>query len=157
MHEIQALIGSDAATAAVTARWNQARRLELSDGFFIVPLQPALVRQVAGSEWELPDLEEADAGSALAVVVGPLMDAIRSGPMLDRLALVFTQYWGGSGNQAALLVSNEHETAEPTLGFGAINSTLSKLGVRADPERDEFETMGLGRWRSTETIFKNAG
>jgi len=156
MHEIQALIGSDAATAVVTERWNEARRLELNRGFFIVPLQPALVRQVAGSAWELPDLEDAGAAATLAAVVAPLIHAVRSSDQQDRTALVFTQYWGGSGNQAALLICNDLDPAEPILGFGAINSILSKLGVRADPARDEFETMGLGRWRSTETLFKHA-
>ena len=156
MHEIQALIGSDATTTAVVRRWSEARRLELNGGFFIVPLQPALVCQMMGSDWLLPDLDDADEAETLIVVVAPLVHSLRSSDLNGQLALVFTQYWGGPGNQAALLLTDDLEFAKPIVGFGAINSVLSKLGVRADPERDEFETVGLGRWRSTETIFKNA-
>lgn len=157
MHEIQALIGSDAFTAACTRSWSKAVRRELIFGFFIVPLQKEVVRQATGSDWELPDLDDPLEAPEIASVFTPLVDAIRRINVGGSCALVFTQYWGGTGTQASLLVRDGVAQGEPRFGSNAINLALSELGIRADEGSDEFDTVDLGRWRSTESIARGAG
>jgi hypothetical protein len=157
MHEIQALIGSDTATAALTRTWSEARRRELSSDLFIVPLRRQLVRQATRADWVLPDLEDPLEAPKLAVAVAPLTDAIRRINVGGTCAPIFTQYWDGPGTQASFLVRDGVASVEPLFGPKAINQALSQLGVRADGERDEFDTVGLGRWRSTEAMAESVG
>lgn len=157
MHEIQALIGSEATTAALTRTWSEARRRELSADLFIVPMRPQLVRQATGAEWVLPDLEDPLEAPTLAGVVAPLITSIRRNNVGGTFALVFTQYWGGPGAQASFLVRDGVAAVNPHFGPNAINEALSQLGVQAEGERDEFDTVGLHRWRSTETMAEGAG
>lgn len=154
MHEIQALIGSEAATFEILARWSAACRWPLlSFGHFIVPLDSALLRQMTLPWFEMPDLEESLDGDALARALSPIVGALGALDLPDPLALVLTQYWGGAGEQAALRIGGGAQS-RPSIGRGAINGVLAGIGVRrTDPHgADEFDIVGLGRWRSTEAI-----
>jgi hypothetical protein len=76
---------------------------------------------------------------------------------------VEAEFFGGEGHQAALVwdhgmrvlevIEPEPEAGAPAppLREGAINQALRRLGVSvATGEVDEFDTVGLGRFRSTE-------
>jgi hypothetical protein len=147
MHEIQALIGSDAATAPLTAAWSAAVRRELTPGLFIVPITAALARQMVSAEVSWPDLEDVEEPAELAGRLEWLVRAIREVPLARNLAVVLTQYFGGIGEQAALLIRGDGTDTEPRAGAESINTVLASLGVVRDSEsgRDEFDVVGLGR------------
>ena len=104
MHEIQALICSDAATAVVANAWSASVRQELASGVFIVPLSPTLLRQMVGGDVTWPDLESVESVQELAATCEPLVRALQTVRPPGYLALVLTQYFGGEGEQAALLL-----------------------------------------------------
>jgi hypothetical protein len=69
------------------------------------------------------------------------------------VAYIETDYFGGMGSQAAVVWQ------EGLLVFStdSINEALVRLGIVADPGQDEFDTVGLGRWRSNEKWYADAG
>jgi hypothetical protein len=66
------------------------------------------------------------------------------------LAYVEAELFGGGGAQAYAIFENGHATMSPVVGESAINQALRKLGVCAPPGSDEFEHVGLGKYRDTE-------
>jgi len=66
------------------------------------------------------------------------------------VAYVTAQFFGGAGAQAATLYRQGREDTIFETGYGAINAALQALGITAEPPNDAFDTLGLGRYRSTE-------
>lgn len=68
------------------------------------------------------------------------------------IAKVSTDYFGGSGNQAAKLFINNKkvydESDELDWKLAPINSVLSQMGISRKDGMDEFDTIGLGSYRS---------
>jgi hypothetical protein len=62
---------------------------------------------------------------------------------------IYTDYFGGVGEQG----STYYPITEP--GETSINEGLRKLGVMKDDKMDEFDTVGLGRYRSNSDLFEN--
>jgi len=88
-----------------------------------------------------------------------LVEASHAAPV----AYVEAEFWGGEGHQAAAvwdrgvrvleIIEPEPEAGarEPPVRECAINQALRCLGVEvASGEVDEFDSIGLGRFRSTE-------
>ena len=61
-----------------------------------------------------------------------------------RFAIVQTDYFGGAGNQWAVVLRGR----TPETGCVSINAALAALGVRAEPPKDAFATIGLTGLRS---------
>ena len=65
-----------------------------------------------------------------------------------------TDYFGGFGEQSAKLyrdnniLMNEDTRTDPV--SNPINQALKMMGVKAKPGMDEFDTVGLGRYRTNE-------
>lgn len=81
--------------------------------------------------------------------LGALADKLSTGAAAAHVA---TAYHGGSGSQAAAVWSDgaiSQPLEEGTLG--TINGALSVIGVRRTSGLDEFDSIGLGRYRSHET------
>ena len=69
-----------------------------------------------------------------------------------------TEYFGGVGAQRAVVYENGACVFGPeSADFGPINEGLALLGIRTQsPAQDEFETIGLHRYRSAEDWIKGA-
>jgi hypothetical protein len=70
-----------------------------------------------------------------------------------------TDYFGGFGNQRAVVWNSKHNVYSESNSFGAINMALKLLGVACSGEEDEFDTINLGSFRSNyeidEEIYNN--
>lgn len=67
------------------------------------------------------------------------------------MVYVETEYFGGVGEQSATAFVDGREAVAPQRargGGGAINQALRAIGTVRSAELDEFDTVGLGRWRS---------
>lgn len=159
MHEIQVLIGGKETTEAFAATCSEALRRELTSELFMIPLTETLVLQMTNQVLRLPDLEDSDEAKELASALQPVVASLVSANLAGRLGVVVTQYFGGAGNQAALLIENGTVSHGPFVGEGSINRVLASLGVCRDDKtgRDEFAVAGLDRWRSTDHITGGAG
>lgn len=85
-------------------------------------------------------------------VIHHIINAVSPDPLF---AVIETDYFGGVGSQAAG-VYRGHAVVMPPVStavrpwggsVGPINESLRLLGVRARGGQDEFDTVGLGRYR----------
>lgn len=77
-------------------------------------------------------------------VIAVLMSTItgRSAPLF---AVILTDYFGGAGEQWAYVYGGS-ALVDPQIR--SINQALARLGIAARPGLDEFDTIGLGNYRS---------
>ncbi len=72
-----------------------------------------------------------------------LEGAARPGP----LAYIETDYAGGVGTQAGVLLERGKVVLGPVEGEGTVNRLLNAIGVWHRPGEDEFDALSLGRYR----------
>jgi len=86
-----------------------------------------------------------------ARVVHHFLAELASDPLY---AIIETDYFGGHGDQAAVVYHARACLMPRTEGRrGPINRALRLLGVRASRGRDEFDTLGLANYRSFDELF----
>jgi hypothetical protein len=74
-------------------------------------------------------------------------------PRGAKLALVSADYFGGCGDQRAIVMLDGTEVSSYDDNVsGAINAALRDLGVVAAEGMDEFDTLGLGKERGNEWV-----
>lgn len=152
-HNLRAIIGRPVAMAALADRFVAVRRVPLRQGFEMVPLVDDLFEEMSIS----PDAKNPEAavggwGRLGKQVEDLLAELSRTSPV----AYVCTEYFGGSGEQSALVfldgcLATWSGGAGRVLPWpssvGPINAALSTIGVAREPGQDEFDSMGLGRYR----------
>lgn len=75
-------------------------------------------------------------------------DMMQQYSQYDMLAYIETDYSGGFGTQAGVLFSDGKMVIAPTKEKGIIDKILHQMGVCREPEKDEFDSLGLGNYRS---------
>ena len=163
-HHINALIGTNEALRSLAKRLGSPAPTELSFGLVIIPLDEQRLDDLAMS------VEPAiDGFTYLTPLMAEKIAAALSGPTL----YVETDYFGGVGGQSAAYFENGKltwrgavSTEEPPAGSpladtyentahggkSPINEGLSRLGVIRSDECDEFDQIGLRRFRSLEDL-----
>lgn len=101
----------------------------LADGFGLAPLSDEV--------WDDRHDPRIAALCARASVIAPV-------------ALVEAEFFGGEGTQKATVWDAQAIVLGPFVGDDAINEALYELGVEPSGSLDEFDTLDLGRCRSTE-------
>lgn len=147
-HEIQGVIVVADRARGIAALLG-APVAQLDAGFAFVPLTDSAFDALCTGEGG-----EAPPGFRWLIpkVSAMLAEVSRDTP----LAWVETEYFGGIGAQAAaLFVSGQRAWVEAGPGF-AIDRALRDLGVVREVHRDEFDVVGLGRYRSME-LFDRVG
>ncbi|MNP14531.1 hypothetical protein D3C76_1068610 [compost metagenome] len=66
---------------------------------------------------------------------------------LSKTAYVEAEYFGGSGSQNGIVWDQGEVVFEKTISSNAINKTLEILGIIRTDDKDEFDTVHLGRHR----------
>ena len=146
MHEIAALVVSERDAEKVMVVWTGLRPGLQAHGVCVLPLRPFLLGGGAVAA-AVPDLEAPNIASALREFLAPLLGALRSAGLLDPFCVIFTQYWGGVGTQAAVSVTHRGMISSLTIGEDAINGALGQLGVDSQLAEDAFQRLGLHMWR----------
>lgn len=163
-HHINALISTTEALKSFATRLGSPAPTELSCGLVIIPLDEQRLDDIAMS------LEPAIEGfTYLTPLMAEKIAAALSGPTL----YIETEYFGGMGAQSAAYFENGQLTwwgakssEEPPAGSSLadlyektanggkspINEGLSRLGVVRSAECDEFDQVGLWRFRSLEAL-----
>jgi len=102
------------------------------------------------------NLEWVELGSGIMAI--ERIPNIREFGINKTIALVTTDYFGGSGNQTAkVFVDNKKildQDDEIDWKFNPINSALKLLGVEKKDGMDEFDTVGLGKIRTNNDLRK---
>jgi hypothetical protein len=149
MHFVTGIIARPDLTARLAGAWSLSAPAALSEGLSLLPLRDVDIarlvpdpgpRRQAGFEHLSEDL--------LAV----LAEASAGGD----LAYVETAYFEGAGLQGAVMFRDGAVAFGPqSADIGPINGALAAMGVAVAPgAQDEYDTVGLGRHRSTEAWLK---
>ncbi len=70
-----------------------------------------------------------------------------------RVIHAWTDYFGGPGEQGATLWDPEMDHSFPFIEDNAINKALYATGFKKDKGLDEFDTLGLGKYRTNNDFF----
>lgn len=144
-HSVNLIIGQGPALAAFLSQWPGARAVDLREGWQTIPVDEALYHAI---EVKHPG---ATRPSGLDVSPLGLSEALALATAKGGgLAYVETEYFGGTGEQAATAFIDGREAFAPqnAKGAGPINQALRRIGVMRTDANDEFDTIGLGERRT---------
>ena len=150
-HQIQALIGRPEVLEVLRERFDAARRAPLAQGYEMVPATSALLEAIDAG---CPPAARAADVAGFVHLGGGLVPLLLELSGLAPVAYIETEYFGGVGTQAAAAYANgepayiQGELEIGPLEVGPINEALKILGVLRGHSIDEFEAVGLGRYRS---------
>jgi hypothetical protein len=72
-------------------------------------------------------------------------------------AYVEAEYFGGTGTQASVVFRNGRIELGPLVSESAINQAVAALGALKGSSHDEFEALGLGKYRETDGWLSLSG
>jgi hypothetical protein len=165
-YDLQAVIGRERILKSQQSVFEKLEIVALYQDFVLIPMKSELLAEINASEGaaslrsdSFPDFSQGFNPDKLsAPVVHWLKDLSSSGPVMYCEA----EFFGGSGGQLALIWENREVVfgpicttwgqADPRLNVTsykdlAINRALKKLGITSAASSDEFDTVGLGRYR----------
>jgi hypothetical protein len=160
-HNIAAFLGKQSGLKRAVAPYRSARLISLSQGFALLPISNSL-QQEATSKFGYGVVLAFPQFSALTFALAELGTSLS---MHTAVAYCETEYFVGLGSQGAVVWKRGHvafgplRSGEPrewefspvvkTLpGSGAISQALRILGVKRADAFDEFDALGLGKYRS---------
>jgi hypothetical protein len=158
-HCIQAVVARVAVLDEIQQRFPGVRTTALPQGFGMIPATDSLLASAA-PDWQTAEPEAFRVMLSWAFL-RTLLDFSRLGPVV----YLETEYWGGDGGQAAVLLkegriapgplSEWTAAGAPPLSFerrleSPINRCLREAGVCRTRTEDEFDALGLGRFRGME-------
>ncbi len=92
------------------------------------------------------------------ILATPYIKNVREWGKGKTIAKISTDYFGGPGHQTAKLFIDNNKVYDASDEFeykeAPINGVLKMIGVIAKPGSDEFDTIGLSRYRSNNDFKK---
>lgn len=138
-HEINGFLVFSEDRELVESKLPGSRGVALGHLFFF-PLVDDVVIQVIDAK----TLPEAITTPWLVSIVGADLSTTSKSPV----AYIETEYFGGHGEQTAVFWVGGKIQYFGQNSYGPINHALRTLGVKATADLDEFDTVGLARYRS---------
>ena len=142
-HCIRAIIGTHRIIQKLETDWGNAKEIELPQGYGMVFLTDEFsddVTEIYGVSDELYCHE-------LVYFTAAIARLLQQYTHNTKLAYVETDYFGGTGTQGGVLYDNGQISIAPRSSEGTINILLRELGVRCEPNKDEFDRLNLGIYR----------
>ena len=149
-HTVQAFIAKADVLRDAARSSDAAHVIPVEQGFALLLNTDGLYGEVGrgGGSGELPYQEFYKLSSALAEFGARCSTR-------GAVAYIETDYWGGEGKQSALLWEGGEVAYGPALArLGPINDVLRRMGVERGENHDEFDAVGLGRYRDNEDWIK---
>jgi hypothetical protein len=158
-HFLHAFIGKQDVLRHIVKAFKHAQMISLSQGFGLLPLVDAFAESV--------HLQLQDAGHQPVHPFDYLSESLASmGAQYSGfgdIAYIETEYFGGEGDQCAVVwrdktivfgpLSSDANTASTKT---PISQALHLLGVQKGTEYDEFDALGLGRFRHTDRCVEKS-
>ena len=143
-HLVTGFIGNPETLAAFAGRVALRPPVALPAGLALLPLRDSDL----DSFLPLPLTGETEGFTYLSE---QLLEVLSQLSVNEPVMYFETEYFGGAGMQGAVVMERCRAVYGPrSAESGPINEALALLGVRiCPPARDQFETLGLGRHRST--------
>ena len=143
-HRIRAIIGKNNTVKNIAHFWHYAEAIGLQQGYSIVFLTDALIDDIT----ELYDEEDNLDCSGLDFLTTSVFHFLQDYSVNSQLVYIETDYFGRYGTQAGVLFEDGSMTINPVCEEGIINRLLELIGVLKYRGKDEFDSLGLGRYRT---------
>lgn len=152
-HSITAVIGAPAVVARVVDAAGCPAPTDLKFGLQIAPLGHQQIDQ-------LTQLQPGERFDGFIYLSAGLQNALIDAIVQGTLVYLETDYFGGTGSQAAAVLSAGSVVMRASMPVGReparrkdpINTALRALGIEAATGEDEFDTIGLRRFRDLESL-----
>ncbi|MDO8902146.1 MAG: hypothetical protein Q7V15_12410 [Phenylobacterium sp.] len=152
-HSINAVVGPIETLANIAATAGCPTPTELPFGLAIAPLGHEQIDKLTG-------LEISEIANGFKYLSPALERGLIAAADGGAFAYIETEYFGGIGSQAAAIFSDllppiriaDTEADAPAQPDSPINLALRSLEVSASPGQDEFDTVGLHRFRDLEAL-----
>ena len=142
-YTLQAILGRDAEMRSAAP--SDLATVSLADGFALWAIDSDYQDAHAIPFLPLTDEGLTEVPASVVELAGRLSECI----------YIEAEYFGGDGGQASVLYRSGAQQGSLNISDSAINEGLRSLGFIAKPPLDEFDSVGLGRERSTENWRKN--
>ena len=131
-HHISGFIGPEDKLKVQTKNLTHAQVIPLEQGMAFLPLGDELYDEIC--KYDPQPMKW------LAKILGK-----------DSIAWIETDYFGGFGEQSAITWINGKKQRYRERGGGNIDEAMKALGVVCEGDKDEFDTLGLGKHRTNES------
>jgi hypothetical protein len=142
-HKVQAFVGARTILELIQRQFELSRVIDLDQGLALLPLSDELYDAIPG------DLT-APSQKGFVLLTPKIVAMLKETSTYGVIGYFETRYFGGAGDQGAVFAQLGEITFGPQAGPGSINQMLPLLGVRRKEDRDEFDAIGLGRFRDNE-------
>ncbi len=142
-HCIRAVIGTHETVQKISEDWVCANEIVLPQGFGMVLLTNRLFEDIEA----LTESSGEQCFSELDFFDESGSELLERYSFHAKLAYIETDYFGGVGTQAGILYENGKVAIAPRRAPGTINILLRALGVWCEPGKDEFDSLGLWKYR----------
>jgi hypothetical protein len=143
-HIVQAFIASRAALERIQQQFSKSQVVDLQQGLALLPLLNELYDAI-------PNEEDTDLVDKHFTFLTPkIVQLIIRHSEREPIGYFETEYFGGLGDQGAILGKDGKIIFGPEVGSGSINRMLALMSFESNGIQDEFDTIGLRRFRSNE-------
>ena len=84
-----------------------------------------------------------------------LYDIIKESSKLGKICYVEAEYFGGKGSHSSIAFKDNCEVFREIEIVGSIDKALKHIGVLTINDKDEFDSIGLGKYRDTESWIEH--
>jgi hypothetical protein len=151
-HCLRALVLTEGAAQAAATDLPQVVLIPLAQGLSLVPVTNELFDAISPAYGGDPD----PPGPWFERLCGATSKWCAGLSFAGSVAYIETEYFGGTGDQGAAVWDAGGLVYGPSRApRDVINQALRMLGVSRDRGRDEFDSIGLGRWRGNDDWVKH--
>lgn len=144
MHNIHAILGPVAALLNDPPLISPGRAIPLKQGMAMIPVDGAFYEAKCGDA--PPSVID-----TFEFLTPAFLDWLRTASRGHTLVYVETDYFGGVGNQGAVVMHDGACVHGPAFGEDKhINEALGFLGIGTSDDMDAFDLVGLGQHRTTD-------
>jgi len=139
---LQAFICKQDDTNNLTDKFEKAKKIEIGQGLSLIPMTEELFDQIN-------EFVVSNAVDKFEYLTDNIETKILQLIADKKFAYVEAEYFGGEGGQIAIIWSDQKRETFFEYGQECINRVLKEFGVKHKIGNDEFDTLELGRHRST--------
>ena len=140
MFTIQAIIG----TIEDLKSQSEFKVVTLEQGLALLPISSQIQEK-----YNIPFLPLTDLG--IGKVPKSIVETLKKINPQNPIIYIEAEYFGGDGVQASVYWDEKQKESCTIVSDNAINQALKKMSVDKKNKIDEFEAIGLGKHRSTES------
>ena len=142
MYYLQAFICKTIDADCLTEKFDKAVKVDIGQKLSLIPMTEDLFDQIN-------DFSDTVSIDSFEYLTENIENKILLTISERKFSYFEAEYFGGEGGQIAIIWQNNKRQQILSYGQNRINQVLKLFGVIAKKGQDEFDTLGLGRYRET--------